>query len=445
MKKFYLLLLPLFFTFYFGGEGRFLLVASSKESGEYLSPRLSQLVEANILAVHAYQIGLLKTAGKGDAHCFAAEAISEDKLGEMVEHQQHLLATDREALQSWLRGTPSLFDPARDLEPILKSGISIPEQAPVQVFSHYLKGKVKAPEYQVRALANLYQTILEVDRDGDLLQSEFDFYLALKLPVYVGQLGLPGSDGDFLKAGQDLAALSCVSPFETDAAAWQIAGRKIWNWGEKKLHIRDDKILARELLAEPDMQLLIPKMRNLPPQKIAIIGHSFTMGQHWSSPSSFVPIVTAMFAGLNNRIQFRQFQAGGLTASRALKNFFEDALAWRPDKVLLVVMARNEEDFQALKTMGEGFRQAKIPAYIFDNVHDPEAKDPAMIARFNQAGRTAGFSIVEVDVLLSNAPDRDQFLCLDGIHMKEPYHRLMAKEWLKLLTGERNLNLAGGK
>ncbi len=445
MKKFYLLLLTLFFTFHFGGEGRSLLDASSKESGEYLSPRLSQLVEANILAVHAYQIGLLKTAGKGDAHCFAAEAISEDKLGEMVEHQQHLLATNREALQSWLRGTPSLFDPARDLELILKSGISIPEQAPVQVFSRYLKGKVKAPEYQVRALANLYQTILEVDRDGDLLQSEFDFYLALKLPVYVGQLGLPGSDGDFLKAGQDLAALSCVSPFETDAAAWQIAGRKIWNWGEKKLHIRDDKILARELLAEPDMQLLIPKMRNLPPQKIAIIGHSFTMGQHWSSPSSFVPIVTAMFAGLNNSIQFRQFQAGGLTASRALKNFFEDALAWKPDKVLLVVMARNEEDFQALKTMGEGFRQAKIPSYIFDNVHDPEAKDPAMLARFNQVGRAAGFSIIEVDVLLSNAPDRDQFLCLDGIHMKEPYHRLMAKEWLKLLTGDRNLNLAGGK
>ncbi len=437
--------MTIFFSLQFGEEGSSLLAASKKRSSEFLSPRLSQLVEANILAVHAYQIGLLKTPGKGDTRCYEAGTIRGDELHELVEHQQRLLATNQNALQSWLRGAPSRFDPTRDLEPILKSGLSIPQQAPVQIFTRYLKGKVKASEVQVRVIANLYQTILEVERDGDLLQNEFDFYLALRLPVYVGQLGLPGSDGDFLKAGQDLAAQSCVSPFETDAAAWQIAGRKIWNWGEKKLHIRDEKVLARELLAEPAIQLLIPKMRNLPPQKIAIIGHSFTMGQHWSSPSSFIPIVTAMFAGINDSMQFRQFQAGGLTASRALKFFFQDALAWKPDKVLLVVMARQEEDFEAFTTMGEGFRQARIQSYIFDNVHDPEAKDPAMISRFNQAAYAAGFSIIEVDGLLSNASDKDQFLCMDEIHMKEPYHRMMAKEWLKFLTGARSLKLEDEK
>ena len=33
-------------------------------------------------------------------------------------------------------------------------------------------------------------------------------------------------------------------------------------------------------------------------------------------------------------------------------------------------------------------------------------------------------------------------VCLDGIHMTEPYHRLMAKEWLKLLAGARGPALA---
>jgi hypothetical protein len=28
-------------------------------------------------------------------------------------------------------------------------------------------------------------------------------------------------------------------------------------------------------------------------------------------------------------------------------------------------------------------------------------------------------------------------VCLDRIHMTEPWHRLMAKEWLELLVGAR--------
>ena len=55
-------------------------------------------------------------------------------------------------------------------------------------------------------------------------------------------------------------------------------------------------------------------------------------------------------------------------------------------------------------------------------------------------------TVIDVSPLLAAAPDRDRFLCLDGIHMTEPYHRLMAKEWLKLLVGARRPTLsAGGK
>jgi hypothetical protein len=45
--------------------------------------------------------------------------------------------------------------------------------------------------------------------------------------------------------------------------------------------------------------------------------------------------------------------------------------------------------------------------------------------------------VVEVASRLATAPDRERFLSLDGIHMTEPYHRLMAREWLKLLVNAR--------
>ena len=152
---------------------------------------------------------------------------------------------------------------------------------------------------EIRSVANLYQTVLEVERDGDRLQDLYAFYIALGLPVYVGQFGLPGSDEDFLAMGRLLEGKACASPVGLSAAEWQIAGRKIWNWGEKNLHIRDAQVVADELLAEPDVRPLEPKMKALPAQRIAVIGHSFTMDLHWSSPSAFVPIVTAMFAREN--------------------------------------------------------------------------------------------------------------------------------------------------
>src|SRR4030095_3688575 len=102
---------------------------------------------------------------------------------------------------------------------------------------------------------------------------------------------------------------------------------------------------ADELLTEGEVKTLEPKMKALSPQRIAVIGHSFTMDLHWASPSAFVPIVTAMLARENPNVEFRQCQAGGLTSSRALKNFYQDALAWRPDMVLLVVLNRTDQDF----------------------------------------------------------------------------------------------------
>lgn len=398
--------------------------------------RLEQLVEANIVGVHAYQILLARKETNVDPRCWPASDPKDADLEALVAHQTSLLAAPA-AAHAWALGAPSTFDPGKDLQPLLAAQLAMPANLPVNLFATYLHGK--APQFrkeEIRSIANLYQTVLEVERDGDRLQDLYGFYIALGLPVYVGQLGLPSSDEDFLATGRVLEGHACASPVGLTAAEWQIAGRKIWNWGEKNLRVRDAHVLADELLAEPDVKILEPRMKALPAQRIAIIGHSFTMDLHWASPSAFVPIVTAMFARENPAIQFRQFQGGGLTSSRAMKNFYQDALAWKPDTVLLVLINRTDKDLEDLRTMGQGFKAAGARVVMFDDVHDPDSGDPQARKREQDAARQAGIEVVTVSTILAASPDRRRFSCLDHIHMTEPYHRLMAKQWLRVILKE---------
>ena len=103
-----------------------------------------------------------------------------------------------------------------------------------------------------------------------------------------------------------------------------------------------------------------------------MIGHSFTMQLHWSTPGAFVPIVTAIFARENPRVEFRQFQGGGLTSTRALNRFYADVVAWKPQQVLLVVINRTDEDLESFRRLGRGFAEAGAKVLTFDDVHDPE-------------------------------------------------------------------------
>jgi hypothetical protein len=403
--------------------------------------RVEQLVEANVIGTHAFQVRLARRSGRGDPACYAS-GLSDAALEALETHQAALLATDPAVAKAWASGEPSAFEPARDLEPLLDAGLPLSPTLPVNVFAEYLSGeapgRARAP---LRAIASLYQTNLEVERDGDRLQELFRFYIGLGLPVYVGQLRLPGRDADFLEVGRKLEGRSCASPVGTSAAEWQIAGRKIWNWGEKNLHLRDDRVLADELLLEPEVAALVPRIRALPRQRVAVIGHSFTMGLHWASPSAFVPIVTALLARENPAVEVRQFQGGGLTATRAYDRFYQDAVAWKPDVVLLVVMNRTDEDLARLALLAKGLKDAGAKVYAFDDVHDPDSADPERLRREHEVEARAGVGIVEVAPLLASAPDRDRFVSLDGVHMTEPYHRLMAREWLKLLVGARGLRL----
>jgi hypothetical protein len=399
--------------------------------------RLLQLVEGNIIGTHAFQVLLAKKSGKGDPNCFGPGKLSDNDLDTLVAHQARLLKSDMNALNAWVRGAKSNFDPNLDLVSLLTSGLAPAANTPVNVFDDYLHQRTRFEPIKTRAIASLYQTVLEVERDGDLLQEQFAFYIALGLPVYIRQLHLPGTDSDMLSYGRDLAGRACAAPFDTGAAEWQIAGRKIWNWGEKNLHIRDEKVVAAELLRERDVRVLEPRLRALPAQRIAVIGHSFTMGLHWSSASSFVPIVIDVFRRENPRVEFKQFAGGGLTATRAKDRFYRSVLDWKPDKVLLVVMTRTDADYDALRDLGLGFSRADIKTYMFDEVHDPASVNPGVVERARAAAGAGGIEVIEVGSVLAASPDRSRFLCLDGIHMTEAYHRLMAKEWLKYLAGAR--------
>jgi hypothetical protein len=401
------------------------------------SSRLEQLVEANILGTHAFQVALARKEGKGDPACYSPGALTDARLASLETHQASLLKADVKAVRAWAEGRASTFDPKADLEPLLASGLALADTLPVSAFTRWLADRTKAPRVPVRAIASLFQVNLEVERDGDRLQELFAFYAGLGLPVYLGQLGLPGSDEAFLAMGRELEGKACASPFGTAAADWQIAGRKNWNWGEKNLGVRDEKVLAAELLKESDVAALIPRMKAMAGQRIAVVGHSFTMQLHWSTPGAFVPIVTAMFAQVNPGVEFRQFQGGGLTSTRAVNRFYADVVAWKPQQVLLVVINRTDEDLDNFQRLGRGLAEAGAKVLTFDDVHDPKGTASGLRDRELAVARETGMTVIEVSPLLAAAPDRERFLCLDGIHMTEPYHRLMAKQWLAFLVGAR--------
>src|SRR5262249_42586159 len=89
--------------------------------------RLAKLVEANVIAVHAFQVLLAKSSGKGQ-QCFSASTVSDTELNALSEHQAKLLKTDIKQLRLWVDGLKSTFKPEQDLQPILTTELQIPDK-----------------------------------------------------------------------------------------------------------------------------------------------------------------------------------------------------------------------------------------------------------------------------------------------------------------------------
>lgn len=428
------------------------MAQESKPAGVSLNKL--KIVQANIIATHAYQVLLAQAAkdGNPDKDCWNDAGLSKEQLQALVDHQAAILNTPPEEIAAWAAGKPSKFDPAKDLEPILKSPLKADgEKLPVNVLSAYICKKFTKGQLELEAVVSLAQMITDVERDGDKVQQMYVLYKALDLPLYLGEMGVADkTDEELLAFGKEIAPKLCKCPFAATPEAMQILGRKMHNWGQRYAGIRDKTVLAKELLAEKDVQALLPAIQKMPAQKIAVIGHSFTMDVHWASPSAFVPVVGEMLRLTNPKVEVRQWQAGGLSAVRAYsrEKFYEQALAWKPDRVLLVLADSGQENQKAMQAMIDGFTSAGIEVMTFDRLWParpttrPTSQPASAVASAPPTTAPAAKPrIIEVGQVLAQSPDREKFIALDGIHMTEPYHRLMAKEWLKFLCGARKEKL----
>ncbi len=396
--------------------------------------RAAQVAEAVIVGTHAYQLQLARKQSMGDPRCWSAP-IGDAELERLVAHQAGLFASNRLALRDWIAGNDAMaFDPTRDLYPLLAAPLVLDPRLPVNVFTAAIGKRTKAAPADVRSVASLYQLILEVERDGDVLQDAFAFLIGAGLPVYGGQIGLSADAVVDTALATELAGATCAAPFATDAAAWRIAGRKIWNWGEKHLGIRNAATVAAELESEPGTRASLARLKQVPPARVAVIGHSFTMGNHWASPGSFTTITARLLERAHVPVETRHYSAGGLTATRAWRRFGREALEWHPDVALIVVAVRNGEDVNALRSMIGALREAGARVLMFDELGDPTERNEAMRGRRVEAARAAGARILPIADRLASAPDRGDFLSLDEIHMTEPYHRLVASAWLEALA-----------
>jgi hypothetical protein len=414
--------------------------------------RLAKIVEANVVATHAWEIlladtvektpALLEDYQKGPFPHFVMGAFTRPQLHTLVDHQAALVKTDISQIKAWTEGKPSSFAPQKDLEPILAAKLTLSDSLPVNVMTAYLTAKIKKPAADIRAVANLMQMTLEEDRDADLTQDLLSFYCGLGLLVYFKQLGLPYTESDFLGMGKKLAPRTARAPYGATAEKWQIHGVAISSWAEKQLHIRDDQVLAKELLQEPDIKALLPKIKALPAQKIAVIGHSYTMHVHWASPSSFTQVTAAIFQQENSQVAIRHWTHGGLDAVRAQKLFYDSCLAWKPNTVILAVGGRKPADVTALAGMIKGFKAAGAVVYTFDRLGTKGESNDTTVAKNRAAVEAAGATVIEMGKVISLAPGADKFYAIDGRHMREPYHRLLAKELVKFLAGARKAALA---
>lgn len=90
-----------------------------------------------------------------------------------------------------------------------------------------------------------------------------------------------------------------------------------------------------------------------------------------------------------------------------------------------------------LERMTAGFRAAgvkevAIPDHLRATQHNDLYEESE--GKMRAVAQRAGLTILQARAPLDASPDVARFLTLDGIHMAEPYHRLMAKVWLRGLA-----------
>ena len=391
--------------------------------------------------------------GQGRSRVLAAErALRTRRSTALVAHQDALLATDPAAVRAWAAG-PAVVLRSREGPRAAARGrrSALPDRLPVNVFTDVPR-RSRRRRRDPRDHARHRQPLPDRPRGRARRRPPAGalplLHRASACRSTSGSSACPAATPTSSPSAGSSKARAARRRWGSSAAEWQIAGRKIWNWGEKNLHIARRRVSWRtSCWPSPTWRRSCRGCEPLPAQQVAVIGHSFTMDLHWASPSAFVPIVTAMFARENPQVEFRQFQGGGLTVHAGATTVSTRTLSpGSRTSSCSWSLNRTDADLAALQRDGATASRRRAPrVYAFDDVHDPgRRRSRAAPAKEHEvAARAAGIDRRRGGAAAARrAPDRDRFLCLDGIHMTEPYHRLMAKEWLKLLAGARGVRLA---
>ena len=398
--------------------------------------RRRQLIEANILGAHAHQIVMHLRDRKGDAEAFGDGGRSADELAALVKAHERLAKSDPAEVAKWVAGETSRFDPADALEPLVDSGLALAEELPVSATTLALREQAPdVAEEKARALASLVQVALEVSRDGDILQDMMRLYLPLGLLAGPTDFGIADDNKAFYEFATRITTRCCKGPFATKRSSFQIALRKIQNWNLKHRGIGRSEY-ADEVLAREDIEPIVAKIRSLDAQRILVIGHSYTMQVHWSTLAPMNEIAAAVFEKENPGVVFAHMGHGGMTAWQAREKFLTDALAWKPNKVLIVTRLAEDHDFEALEEMSRKFKAIGCRTIVFDSISVSGVDQLVMhnVDRLNALAGRAPISVIPVAQTLETHPEKSDFIALDHIHMRPSYHKFMAGELLKFLV-----------
>ena len=410
----------------------------SGASGDTASGRAAVLLDACAAGAHAHQALLSRRGGAGDAAGFGAPDCDDARLGALVKTHERLLSVEPAEVSSWLRGGGTAESVAAAVHDLQSGPQPSHPGLPYDVAARFFAARAGDEEARLRAqgLAHLLQIALEVDRDAGLLQDTFRFLHSAGLLGAPADFGIPDDDDAMLGPARELAAQCVAAPFETDAVAWQLGLRRIQNWADRYRGKRGADACALEILHAPRVRALAPALCGLPAQRILVIGFSYTMDAHWSTDAPMNSMAAAVMARLNPGVRFFHLGHGGMTMRQARDKFLAAALGVGAQRVFLVAALPADADYSAAAEIAGALRdEGALSVCMFDRLHpDPGWWGNPDPDKLRDMAAGAGIEVIHVAGAMGVHPRRDEFVSLDGVHMRTPYHLWMAEEWLAWLA-----------
>ncbi|HUU28774.1 MAG TPA: GDSL-type esterase/lipase family protein [archaeon] len=216
---------------------------------------------------------------------------------------------------------------------------------PAAVISRIL---AETPETASRTLfltegyAAVFQMVLEVERDGTVVQDFIPFILALGCPVTFRDLGLEQAGRQRLEElAAQMSSRTRKMPYSTGPFDYFITLVKIDSWASKFSGQITADTLADRLLITPGVARLIPRLKSLPPARLGFLGDSNMDRIHWSTQGPFPDIIAAVFSQVNPSVTVINAGKGGDDSGEALARIDRDLISKKP-QISFVMLGGND-------------------------------------------------------------------------------------------------------